>query len=141
MKRTLAVLLVLCGTCALEPAAQTPDPVATFSILGYDPATGEVGGAVQSRVFSVGNGVLWAEAGVGIVGLDDLLFELTPRDAGLAASCSGDGDIMGFMDSVAASAAENGIVVIDVQTSELLDGSDADPEHLRWYRKVRFGAT
>jgi uncharacterized Ntn-hydrolase superfamily protein len=40
-------------------------PVATFSILGYDPATGEVGGAVQSRVFSVGNGVLWAEAGIG----------------------------------------------------------------------------
>lgn len=42
-------------------------PVATFSILGYDPATGEVGGAVQSRVFAVGNGVLWAEAGVGAV--------------------------------------------------------------------------
>jgi uncharacterized Ntn-hydrolase superfamily protein len=42
-------------------------PVATFSILGYDPATGEVGGAVQSRVFAVGNGVLWAEAGVGVV--------------------------------------------------------------------------
>ena len=41
-------------------------PVATFSILGFDPATGEVGGAVQSRVFSVGNGVLWAEAGVGV---------------------------------------------------------------------------
>src|SRR5215471_15121368 len=40
-------------------------PVATFSILGYDPGTGEVGGAVQSRVFSVGNGVLWAEAGAG----------------------------------------------------------------------------
>lgn len=40
-------------------------PVATFSILGFDPETGEVGGAVQSRVFSVGNGVLWAEAGVG----------------------------------------------------------------------------
>ncbi len=42
-------------------------PVATFSILGYDIETGEVGGAVQSRVFSVGNGVLWAEAGVGVV--------------------------------------------------------------------------
>ncbi|MCG8606908.1 DUF1028 domain-containing protein [bacterium] len=42
-------------------------PVATFSILGYDPETGEVGGAVQSRVFSVGNGVLWAQAGVGVV--------------------------------------------------------------------------
>ena len=46
---------------------ERPDPVATFSILGYDPATGEIGGAVQSRVFSVGNGVLWAEAGVGAV--------------------------------------------------------------------------
>jgi uncharacterized Ntn-hydrolase superfamily protein len=45
--------------------AQDPPTVATFSILGYDPASGEVGGAVQSRVFSVGNGVLWAEAGVG----------------------------------------------------------------------------
>lgn len=41
-----------------------PDPVATFSILGFDPATGEVGGAVQSRVFSL-TGVLSAEAGVG----------------------------------------------------------------------------
>ena len=51
------------GRGSLACAAQ--DPVATFSILGYDPATGEVGGAVQSRVFSVGNGVLWAEAGVG----------------------------------------------------------------------------
>lgn len=42
-------------------------PVATFSILGYDAETGEIGGAVQSRVFSVGNGVLWGEAGVGVV--------------------------------------------------------------------------
>jgi hexosaminidase len=40
-------------------------PTGTFSILAYDPKTGEIGGAVQSRVFSVGNGVLWAEAGVG----------------------------------------------------------------------------
>jgi uncharacterized Ntn-hydrolase superfamily protein len=42
-------------------------PVATFSILAYDPQTKELGGAVQSRVYSVGNGVLWGEAGVGIV--------------------------------------------------------------------------
>lgn len=51
-------------TLAQQPAP-LQDPVATFSILGYDPETGELGGAVQSRVFSVGNGVLWAEAGVG----------------------------------------------------------------------------
>jgi uncharacterized Ntn-hydrolase superfamily protein len=48
---------------ANEPLWET----GTFSILGYDPETGEVGGAVQSRVFSVGNGVLWAEANVGVV--------------------------------------------------------------------------
>jgi uncharacterized Ntn-hydrolase superfamily protein len=52
---------------AQNPPERLPDPVATFSILGYDPATGEVGGAVQSRVFSVGNGVLWAEADIGVV--------------------------------------------------------------------------
>jgi len=46
----------------IEPLWET----GTFSILGYDPATGEVGGAVQSRVFSVGNGVLWADADAGV---------------------------------------------------------------------------
>lgn len=45
--------------------ADRPWPTGTFSILAYDPETGEIGAAVQSRVFSVGNGVLWAEAGVG----------------------------------------------------------------------------
>ncbi len=52
---------------AAEPDARPWPPVATYSILGYDPRSGELGGAVQSRVFSVGNGVLWAEAGVGVV--------------------------------------------------------------------------
>ncbi|MDH3272438.1 MAG: DUF1028 domain-containing protein [Gemmatimonadota bacterium] len=54
------------GPASHEEVDRWP-PVATFSILGYDPETGEVGGAVQSRVFSVGNGVLWAEANVGVV--------------------------------------------------------------------------
>ena len=63
MRRIVMVGLALACVTGLGVRAQ--DPVATFSILGYDPATGEVGGAVQSRVFSVGNGVLWAEAGVG----------------------------------------------------------------------------
>lgn len=72
----LALVCSASGAQAQRPintptaATATPlpwPPVATFSILGYDPETGEVGGAVQSRVFSVGNGVLWAEAGVGVV--------------------------------------------------------------------------
>lgn len=68
--RPLLLAVVLAALWFVStPAAQQPlpEPVATFSILGYDPATGEVGGAVQSRVFSVGNGVLWAEADVGVV--------------------------------------------------------------------------
>lgn len=53
-------------SASAHPAARPWPPIHTFSILGYDPATGEVGGAVQSHVFSVGNGVLTAEAGVGV---------------------------------------------------------------------------
>jgi len=62
----LAVLTPL-AFAAQRPSYEPDDPPGTFSILGFDPETGEVGGAVQSRVFAVGNGVLWAEAGVGAV--------------------------------------------------------------------------
>ena len=74
MRRSLrraAVLFLAVGAQAQTPRQSTPTaalpwpPVATFSILAFDSTTGEIGGAVQSRVFSVGNGVLWAEAGVG----------------------------------------------------------------------------
>ena len=40
---------------------------ATFSIVAIDPKTGDLGVAVASRVFGVGNHVPWAEAGVGAV--------------------------------------------------------------------------
>ncbi|HUL73432.1 MAG TPA: DUF1028 domain-containing protein [Vicinamibacterales bacterium] len=70
----LALLVVLLAPFAISaqrpsglPANGPTDPPGTFSILGFDPDTGEIGAAVQSRVFSVGNGVLWAEAGVGAV--------------------------------------------------------------------------
>jgi len=67
--RFASVLVVITASrsSAQRPAGalDKPWPTGTFSILAYDPATGEIGGAVQSRVFSVGNGVLWAEAGVG----------------------------------------------------------------------------
>ena len=58
------------GSVSPSALAQAPPPwppAGTFSIVGYDPETGEVGVAVQSRVFSVGNGVIWGEAGVGVV--------------------------------------------------------------------------
>ncbi len=70
MRGKVFVGVVAAALLTTTAVAQIPlefwSPVATFSILGYDPATGEIGAAVQSRVFSVGNGVLWGEAGVGV---------------------------------------------------------------------------
>lgn len=66
----MRVLLVLLAVVALLPL-QTPSvptrPVHTYSIVARDPATGELGVAVQSHWFSVGPIVAWAEAGVGAV--------------------------------------------------------------------------
>src|SRR5688572_7043932 len=42
-------------------------PVHTYSIVARDPATGQLGVAVQSHWFSVGSVVPWAEAGVGAI--------------------------------------------------------------------------
>jgi len=39
----------------------------TYSIVAIDPATGELGAAVQSRWFGVGSSVPWVEPGVGAV--------------------------------------------------------------------------
>jgi uncharacterized Ntn-hydrolase superfamily protein len=41
--------------------------VATFSIVAYDPSTGDLGVAVASKFFGVGSIVPWARAGVGAV--------------------------------------------------------------------------
>ncbi len=52
------------GTAA-EPAAERN--IATFSVVAYDPSTGEVGVAVQSRFFAVGSVVPWCWASAGAV--------------------------------------------------------------------------
>lgn len=45
----------------------TDKTIATFSIAAFDPKTGEIGVAVQSRFLAVGSIVPWAEAGVGAI--------------------------------------------------------------------------
>lgn len=53
-----------------RPVTATPYPselVATFSIVGFDADTGDLGIAVQSRFFAVGAVVPWARAGVGAI--------------------------------------------------------------------------
>jgi uncharacterized Ntn-hydrolase superfamily protein len=58
---TATLLLVLIVPAKADPL------VHTFSIVARDPATGEMGVAVQSHWFSVGSIVTWAEAGVGAI--------------------------------------------------------------------------
>jgi uncharacterized Ntn-hydrolase superfamily protein len=69
---TLLVFLLIPLSWAQPQQAQTAKPkplrpVHTFSIVARDPATGELGVAVQSHWFSVGPIVPWAEAGIGAV--------------------------------------------------------------------------
>ncbi len=72
MKTAFVLPCILVG-CALAQQVILPQPVVphrpvhTFSIVARDPATGEMGVAVQSHWFSVGSIVTWAEAGVGAV--------------------------------------------------------------------------
>lgn len=67
----LAVLLLSAfgpGIQGQEPAAWSDELLFhTFSIAAVDPATGETGVAVTTRVPCVGNGVPWVRAGVGAV--------------------------------------------------------------------------
>ena len=63
MRPLLAAALLL----ALFVPANADPLVHTFSIVARDPATGEMGVAVQSHWFSVGSIVTWAEAGVGAI--------------------------------------------------------------------------
>jgi uncharacterized Ntn-hydrolase superfamily protein len=63
----LALPLAASSVAAASPAPKPSMPVSTFSIVARDPATGDLGVAVQSHWFSVGSVVPWAEAGVGAV--------------------------------------------------------------------------
>src|SRR5438067_10362890 len=66
MKR-LAFFLLLSATLSAQMPERPLRPVSTFSIVARDPQTGEMGVAVRSHWFAVGQIVPWAEAGVGAV--------------------------------------------------------------------------
>jgi len=63
----LALLIMVSTMCAMSTTAFAEQTIATFSVVAYDPATGEVGVAVQSKFFAVGSVVPFAQAGVGAV--------------------------------------------------------------------------
>src|SRR3989440_1636201 len=57
--------IAILGLLAAPPLSAAD--VNTFSVVGYDAATGECGIAVASKYFAVGAVVPWAEAGAGCV--------------------------------------------------------------------------
>jgi uncharacterized Ntn-hydrolase superfamily protein len=64
----LMIIFSLAIVASAQDSAQIPRrPMHTYSIVARDPATGELGVAVQSHWFSVGSKISWAEAGVGAV--------------------------------------------------------------------------
>ncbi len=65
MKPTLIFLLFLKILFSNQPSSTIP--ASTYSIVAYDPLTGQLGVAVQSHWFSVGFLVPWAKSGVGAV--------------------------------------------------------------------------
>lgn len=71
MRVTIVALVLISFFAFAAPVSETQStysrPVHTYSIVARDPATGELGVAVQSHWFSVGSIVAWAEAGVGAV--------------------------------------------------------------------------
>jgi len=68
-RRALPVAAMFCVLLvSLLPVHATPHTtIATFSIVAHDPATGELGVAVQSRFFAVGAAVPYAEGDVGAI--------------------------------------------------------------------------
>ena len=77
MKNICALFLLFLGPLwILEVCAESVKPlrpVNTYSIVARDPATGQLGAAVQSHWFSVGSGVIWAQPGIGAVATQSFL--------------------------------------------------------------------
>lgn len=65
IRRMVSLLFITAAVFGAAAPAGVPN--GTFSIVAYDAQTQELGVAVQSRAFSVGAGVPWAEAGAGAI--------------------------------------------------------------------------
>ena len=96
MTRRTILLAPLFFFLSLTAVAQdyNPDMLSTYSIIARDPATGEMGMGVQSKAFAVGNRVVDAKGGLGVIahqavsnpmygviGLELLQTGMTPQDA------------------------------------------------------------
>jgi hypothetical protein len=82
--------------------------------------------------------IRWQSDGTGNTNKDGVFVELHPSDASLSLWCRGDGDIVALVNAVALAAHRSGVVVIDVQSSELVvpESPLTDPAYVEWYRNV-----
>ena len=67
MRRVFLFLIVFSFSVSAQTYLSSSPLAHTFSIVAFDPETGDMGVAVQSHWFSVGSIVTWGEAGVGVV--------------------------------------------------------------------------
>lgn len=95
MRKLLPVCALLLTVAHSAPCEDyNPDQLSTFSIIARDPATGELGMAVQSKAFAPGNRIADLKGGFaviahqavsdpmyGVVGLELLRAGMTPQDA------------------------------------------------------------
>lgn len=68
----MRVILCFCFSLFISFAVAGEPKVHTFSIVAFDPETGDLGVAVESKYFGVGSVVPWAKAGVGAVATQSL---------------------------------------------------------------------
>ena len=113
------VLLLLAGLGSALPVAEArqpgPELTATFSIVARDPATGDLGVAVQSHWFSVGAVVPWAEAGVGAVATQSFVeVSYGPKLLGALRDGAAPQDALTALLAADESAAVRQVAVIDV---------------------------
>ena len=89
-------------------------PAHTYSIVARDPASGQLGVAVQSHYFSVGAVVPWAEPGVGAVATQSFL-DIAYGPEGLASMRSGRGapEALGALVAADPAAALRQVAMVD----------------------------
>jgi len=67
MKKLFLFILIFSYLIHAQTFLRSEPFAHTYSIVAYDPETGDMGVAVQSHWFSVGTIVSWGEAGVGVI--------------------------------------------------------------------------
>lgn len=82
-------------------------------------------------------GIIWQAEDTDIVGGSGMFIEVSLSDATLHLGLRGRGDILTAISKIAVEAAMAGIVVIDVQTSDILavEALHAS-DYLSWYRSI-----